>query len=556
MKLRFTISTALLLLCILQSYSQQITNPILSGFYPDPSICKVNSDYYLVNSSFAYYPGLPIFHSTDLLNWQQIGSAMNRPEQLDLTGAGVSRGLFAPAISYHKGIFYIVCTQVDTKGNFVITATDPKGPWSNPVTLPQVNGIDPALFFDEDDKCRIIYNSEPPNNISLYSGHRTIRMYEFDYKNLKITGEQKILVNGGTDITKKPVWIEGPHIYKKDGWYYLLCAEGGTAEDHSEVVFRSKALTDSFIPYEQNPVLTQRHLNPQRKNPITSTGHADLVQDNDGNWWGVFLGCRPYNDNHYNTGRETFIAPVQWKDGWPVFNLGGDEVKSSYPIKARLNKRAAKFSSPFIFKDDFKDTVLNNRYSFLRTVKTKWYEINKGSLHMQLQPQTCSGKETPSFIGFRQPDAASHATTVVNLNAANENEKAGLLVFQNEHHYYFLCKSVQNGQPVIQLYKGPGNKNPGAAPELLASKPLRQNRSAALRIAATGNNYSFYYTNKSGDWAVLYNGADASFLSTKTAGGFTGCFYAMYATSNGQQSNNSAAFNWFECVSSIPASKK
>jgi len=142
------LTAALLLVQFHTTTAQQITNPILSGFYPDPSICKVNSDYYLVNSSFAYYPGLPIFHSTDLLNWQQIGSAMNRPEQLDLTGAGVSRGLFAPAISYHKGIFYIVCTQVDTKGNFVITATDPKGPWSNPVTLPQVNGIDPAFFFD------------------------------------------------------------------------------------------------------------------------------------------------------------------------------------------------------------------------------------------------------------------------------------------------------------------------------------------------------------------------------------------------------------------------
>lgn len=556
MKFRIIIIAALLHLCILQSFSQQFNNPILAGFYPDPSICKVNNDYYLVNSTFAYYPGLPIFHSTDLVNWQQIGYAMNRPEQLDLTGAGVSRGLFAPAISYHKGIFYIVCTQVDTKGNFVITATNPKGPWSNPVTLPQVNGIDPSLFFDEDDSCWIVYNSEPPNNSSLYSGHRTIRMYPFDYKNLKVTGEQRILVNGGTDIAKKPIWIEGPHIYKKDGWYYLLCAEGGTAEDHSEVVFRSKALTDSFVSYQQNPILTQRHLSTGRKNPITSTGHADLVQDNDGNWWGVFLGCRPYSDNHYNTGRETFMAPVQWKEGWPVFNLGGDEVKTAYPIKAKLSKKAAKYSSPFVFKDDFKDTVLNNRYNFLRTVKTNWYQINKGSLYMQLQPQTCSGKENPSFIGFRQPDAISYATIPVYFNTAKENEKAGLLVFQNENHYYFLCKSVQNGKPVIQLYKGPGNKNAGAAPELLASKPFRDNWTAFLRIAATGNTYSFYYTDKLGDWSVLYSSADASFLSTKTAGGFTGCYYAMYATSNGQQTNSSAAFNWFECVSGISQSKK
>ncbi|MGZ5287187.1 MAG: family 43 glycosylhydrolase, partial [Flavisolibacter sp.] len=202
------------------------TNPILSGFYPDPSICRAGDDYYIVNSSFAYFPGLPIFHSKDLVSWKQIGHAMDRPEQLNTMGAGVSRGLFAPAISYHKGVFYIVCTLIDKGGNFVITAKDPAGPWSDPVWLKEVDGIDPSLFFDEDDKAYIIYNSIPPDNVSLWDGHRTIRMYDFDYKNLKVTGEEKLVVNGGTDISKKPVWIEGPHIYNINGWYYLLCAEG------------------------------------------------------------------------------------------------------------------------------------------------------------------------------------------------------------------------------------------------------------------------------------------------------------------------------------------
>src|SRR5215213_3770781 len=150
---------SLLVSCGFIASAQQYSNPILTGFYPDPAICRVGSDYYLVNSSFAYYPGLPIFHSKDLVNWKQIGHAMNRPEQLDLDGAGVSRGLFAPDITYHKGTFYIVCTLIDKLGNFVITAKDPKGPWSNPVALPQVNGIDPALFFDEDDKAYIVFNS-------------------------------------------------------------------------------------------------------------------------------------------------------------------------------------------------------------------------------------------------------------------------------------------------------------------------------------------------------------------------------------------------------------
>jgi len=195
-------------------------NPILAGFYPDPGITRVGEDYYLVLSTFAYFPGVPIFHSKDLVNWEQIGNVLDRPEQLDLDGLGVSKGIFAPTIEHHEGVFYMVTTLVGNGGNFVVTATDPAGPWSNPVWLPEVNGIDPSLFFDDDGKAYIIYNSDAPDNKPLYDGHRTIRMFEFDYEALKTVGQNYILVNGGVDISKKPVWIEGPHIYKKDGLYY------------------------------------------------------------------------------------------------------------------------------------------------------------------------------------------------------------------------------------------------------------------------------------------------------------------------------------------------
>jgi xylan 1,4-beta-xylosidase len=229
------------------SQSAKISNPVLAGFYPDPSICRAGNDYYLVNSTFAYYPGLPVFHSKDLANWEQLGFAMNRPEQLDLDGAGVSRGLFAPSIRFNKGTFYITCTNVDKGGNFIITTKNPKGSWSNPVYLPAVNGIDPSLFFEDNGKAYIIYNSNAPDNKPLYEGHRTIRMYELDLSTLQTKGEEKILVNGGTDITQKPIWIEGPHIYKYNGYYYLLCAEGGTEFNHSAVIFRSKKVEG---PYE------------------------------------------------------------------------------------------------------------------------------------------------------------------------------------------------------------------------------------------------------------------------------------------------------------------
>jgi len=524
-------------LCI-QATAQSFTNPILAGFYPDPSICKAGDDYYIVNSSFAYYPGLPIFHSKDLLNWQQIGYALNRPEQLNLDGAGVSRGLFAPAITYHEGTFYIVCTLIDKLGNFIVTAKDPKGPWSDPIPLTQVNGIDPSLFFDENGKLYIVFNSIPPNNISLHNGHRTIRMFELDSKNYKTIGEEKLLVNGGTDMAKKPVWIEGPHLYKKNGWYYLMCAEGGTGYNHSEVVFRSKSVEGPFVSYENNPILTQRQLDPKRNSPVTTTGHADLVEGPDGKWWGIFLGCRPYEGDYYNTGRETFMAPVEWKEGWPTFNLGGDEVKYSYPINAKTDNSIEKFSGNYLFRDDFDKSELDIRYSFLRTVRNIWYGIDQGKLKMNLQPETCNGKGNPSFIGFRQSHLKGYAATAFQFTPNAENEKAGLLIFQSERNFYYLCQSVKDGKPVIELYK---------AQELLASQTIKvkQGKNVFLKIEANNDKYAFYYALKNNKWKLILNNANGKFLSTKDAGGFVGCLYAMYATSDGKPSGNTVSYDWF-----------
>jgi alpha-N-arabinofuranosidase len=558
--LKKLLMVAFILCSLITLKAQSFTNPILAGFYPDPSVCRAGDDYYIVNSSFSYYPGLPIFHSKDLLNWQQVGYALNRPEQLNLDGAKVSRGLFAPAISYNNGTFYIVCTLIDKLGNFVVTAKDPEGPWSNPVALPKVNGIDPSLFFDDNGKLYILFNSIPPNNISLHDGHRTIRMFEFDAQNLKVVGEEKLLINGGTDMAKKPVWIEGPHLLKKDGWYYLICAEGGTGYNHSEVVFRSKSVEGPFASYEKNPILTQRNLDPNRKNPITTTGHADLVEAKDGKWWAVFLGCRPYEGDYYNTGRETFMAPVEWKDGWPTINPGNEEVQYSYLINAAINEGAEKFSGNYYFKDDFNSKELNTRYSFLRTVREQWYNLKEkpGALTLKLRPQTCSGTENPSFIGFHQPHLKGYAAVAVNFNATGENEKAGLLIFQSEYHYYYLCKSISDGKPVVQLYKGPGNKEAKKEPELLASQilNLKEKEDLQFKIEPNGGSYSFYYTVKKGKWIVLKSGLDGKFLSTKEAAGFVGSMYAMYVTSNGKPSSGSAFYNWFESKSDDDVYKK
>ncbi len=526
---------------------QYFINPILSGFYPDPSICKVGDDFYMVTSTFAYYPGLPILHSKDLVNWETIGFAMDRPEQLNLDGHGVSRGLFAPSIRYHEGLYYITCTLIDTGGNFVITATDPAGPWSDPYWLPEVNGIDPSMYFDE-DKAYILYNSIPPDDKSLYSGHRTIRMFAFDVDSMRVTGDEILLVNGGVDISKNPVWIEAPHIFKKDGYYYLICAEGGTAYNHSEVVFRSESATGPYVPWDKNPILTQRHLDPSRPNPITTTGHADFVELENGEWWAVFLGCRPYADKDYfNTGRETFLAPVKWIDGWPVINPDFEEVQYRYPVPVSGTTQSASNYSRFNHRYEFDEDKLHYNFQFLRTVREKWYSLSDHSGHLTLavRPETCSGKMNPSFVAHRQPHLTGSASTSMAFSPATENEMAGLMIFQNETHFYFLAKTLVEGKPAIALYQSSVD---GEEMKLLASEEI-DGEVVRLKIEARRDTYAFFFSVLDGDWTLLKENIDARFLSTREAGGFVGCMYAMYATSLGRKSTSMVNFDWFEVLS-------
>lgn len=523
------------------------TNPILAGFYPDPSICKVKDDYYLVTSTFTYYPGLPVFHSKDLVTWKLIGHVINKPENFPVEGSGVSRGLFAPAIRYHDGLFYVTCTLIDKGGNFISTATNPAGPWSDPVWIPEINGIDPSPFFDNDGKAYIVYNSIPPDNNPLYSGHRTIRMYEFDLQKSKVTGEEILLVNGGVDISKKPVWIEAPHIFKKNGFYYLICAEGGTAYQHSEVVFRSESVKGPYVPYDKNPILTQRHLDPSRPNPITTTGHADFVETENGEWWAVFLGCRPYADkDYYNIGRETFLAPLKWIDGWPVINPDHEEVQYSYHNPLSLqSEKLNPLSGNFTFRDDFDSKELSPEWMFLRAPKEIWFNVNdkEGALAIKVRPETCIEKVNPSFIGHRQQHIESSASVSLEFDAKSENEKAGLLIFQSEHNFYFLCQSVKEGKRTVELYQSPAKDSTMI---LVASATLKVKSSAVqLRINSSKDAYSFQYAVTKEKWIMLKDGMDPKFLSTKVAGGFVGSIYAMYATSQGKPSSSKAYFNWF-----------
>ena len=543
-----------LLLITFLSCSQEkdkLINPILAGFYPDPSLCKVGSDYYLVNSTFGYFPGIPVFHSKDLVNWKLIGHVLDRPEQLNLDGFGVSRGIFAPAIRYNNGKFYVTCTLVDGGGNFIVSADKPEGPWSNLTWLPEVNGIDPSLFFDDDGRTYITYNSDAPDNKPLYSGHRTVRMVEFDIVNKKVISEPIILINGGVDISTKPVWIEGPHIYKINGTYFLTAAEGGTAEDHSQVILKSVKVDGPYIPYDKNPILTHRHLDPDRKFPVTCAGHADFVQTDDGNWWSVFLACRPYNGNYY-TGRETFLAPVKWIDGWPVINPDFEEIQYYYPLPVEPSSGIVDipYAGNFTIKYEFEKDQLHPSWIFLRTPHEKWYDLKtkEGFLSIALRPQTCAGKSNPGFIARRQQHNKGYASTSVLFNPLSENEKAGLIVFLNETCFYYLCKSIVNGKEVVQLYRSLDKPQSDNEMELIKQLDIpkeRMNEKINLKIETTGDFYSFYYSFEKEDWKFIGK-MDASFLRVQIPRDFTGCVYGMYATSLGKPANNIAYYDWFK----------
>ena len=534
----------ILMASVLHSAAQiKFTNPVLSGFYPDPSVTKVGADHYLVNSTFAYFPGIPVFHSKDLKNWKQIGNVIDRPTQMNFLGDRVTRGLFAPSINFHNGLYYVTCTLIDHQGNFVVTAKNPAGPWSDPVWLPEVKGIDPSLFFDR-NKAYIVYNSEAPANKPLYRGHRTIRVYEFDPVNLKVLGDEVQLVNGGVDISKKPVWIEGPHIFKRGNWYYLCAAEGGTSVNHSQVFLRSQSATGPYVPFEKNPILTQRDLDPNRKNPITSAGHAELIEGPDGKTYAVFLAVRPYEGDYYNTGRETFIAPVKWENDWPIINPDSKELKFSYTAgfeeikQADARPQSGNFSYRIKFEKQLDPALL-----FLRTMDSSWFRLNKSSgLTMKLLPETIMGTRHPAFIGKRQQHLTAKASTALIFNAKSKNEKAGITIFQNESHFYYLCKSKAGGKPVLQVFKGTKDQK-----EMELLKQIELNSALVyLKIEANRDKYNFSYATSPKQWKLLLRNADGKFLSTKEAGGFVGSLFALYATSSGEKSVQTANFEWLD----------
>ena len=496
------------------------TNPILPGFYPDPSICAVGDDFYLVNSSFAYFPGIPIMHSKDLAHWEQIGNACDRESQLPLGDTGHSRGLFAPTIRYHEGTFYIICTNVSYGGNFIITAQNPTGPWSEPHYIEGADGIDPSLFFDEDGTCYYIGTHPNPAGCQ-YDGDWYIWIQELDIENMKLVGEVHNVWNGAM---RNIIWPEGPHLYKIGEYYYIMHAEGGTGPDHAVTVCRSKNV---YGPYENNfcnPILTHRHLG--RKYPICYVGHADLVKTINDEWYMVMLAVRPL-DGYTTMGRETFLARVEWENDWPVVNPGVGRLTDTVEINLPKWTAYTAESNEYVFSTMGQ---LPPEFMVLRNADKSHYSLEKGKgLLMLFDTHTLKEQASPSYLALRQKHHHFMAKALLDVSNLSEDKRAGIAYVQN--NLYNLRVEV-NGKmaEVILCEKGTDRR--------VISMPLQGSNPLEVSLEVDGLSA-----------AVIIEGqkspeVDIRTLSTEAAGGFTGCTVGLYAVAD-TENTDCACFKRF-----------
>ncbi|MGX7198540.1 glycoside hydrolase family 43 protein [Enterococcus nangangensis] len=490
-------------------------NPILAGFAPDPSVCRVGEDYYLVTSTFSYFPGVPIYHSQNLVDWTQIGNVLERPSQLDLTGANHSSGIFAPTIRYREGTFYLITTNVTHGGNFIVTATDPRGPWSDPYFLPTAAGIDPSLFFDEDGKCYYV-GTRPRSAGIRYDGDYEIWLQELDLTTMQLSGVSTPIWKGAL---RKNIWPEGPHLYKRNGFYYLLIAEGGTGLQHAISVARSTKIDGWYEGNPNNPIFTHRNLGQDY--PIQNVGHGDLIEKADGTWALTCLASRFY-EGYNNLGRETFLATVIWEADWPVVNPGVGKIMAEDAVLIA--------DIEIDFKQGIPPVALR-----LRNPEEANYQVTTTGLQVNLTPITFADLASPSYLGLRQNSMHYCLQVEQEFTPENKYEEAGLMIIQsNQFAMRFVVKKVEH-QVVVQVIQTLKGQD-----EILVTQKLPQ-PDVTLAIQQDKQDLSFW-VEISGQRQLLIDHVSAYFLSTQVAGGFVGSTLGVYASSNGKVTKNKALF--------------
>ena len=489
-------------------------NPIIPGFYSDPSVCRVGEDYYLITSTFEYYPGVPVFHSKDLVNWEQIGHCIHRKEQLP---KGVN--IFAATLRHHEGTFYMITTNMGGNfGNFYVTATNPAGPWSDPIFI-DIPGIDPDLFFDEDGKSYVISSPFILYEINLESG-------ELLTEGLKVWNG-----TGGR-------YSEAPHIYKKDGYYYLMAAEGGTEEAHSETIARSHSVWGPYTDNPANPILAHANAAGQG-NPIQGVGHADIIQAQDDSWWIVFHGYRTVSDKaHHILGRETCLAPVSWpKNGWPVVNGNGvatvNMTCSTLPLKPFPEK-------PTRLEFDTEELDLDWNHVQLPVKENYSLTEREGYLRLKGTAETMRTRTTSTFVGRRLKDFFFTATTELEFDPKMENEEAGMILLNNGSHFDIMIQK-EGGKRILLVKLQFGQTI--YTSETIVLKPGPVN----LRVTGKKSTFTFSYAQGNDAYTEIET-VDSKFLATETVGFFTGVYVGLYATGNGKVSTANADYNWFEYV--------
>jgi alpha-N-arabinofuranosidase len=523
------------------TFSQELTyqNPIIPGFNPDPSVCRVGDDYYLVTSTFEYFPGVPIYHSKDLVNWNMIGHVLNRPEQLDLDKVPSTAGIYAPTLRYHNGVFYMITTLVAKResdkpaGNFIVTATKPEGPWSMPHWIEGAPGIDPSLFFDDDGKVYYCGNMTPEN--AEFTAERDIWIQEIDILNFKLKGEKGMLHSKPYYVERtigSPYAFEAPHLYKKDGVYYLVIAHGGTGMWHAVSIWKSNSPLGPWEENSKNPILTHRDY---EELGINATGHADIFQTKDGDWWSVFLAVRSNDKKNNVMGRETFLAPVDWSGTWPIYNPEGKIGTTAMTHKAP--KMFSGVQRNFNYIDNFEEKELNLDWSMIRTPREVWWAVKSGKLELKLRPDQIENYQQPSFLGIRVPEMKIDAITTVDFKSKRENECAGIAFERGHDEEWTLVKELRNGKMVVSAYYD--------GKTLLGQQELKTNKAIELKIHLDHFKMSFYVKEPQSAWQLIAE-TDANNLGFPPAGRFTGSMVGPYASSRGQVSKYKACYEKFE----------
>jgi alpha-N-arabinofuranosidase len=521
---------------------EYFSNPIIPGFAPDPSIVRVGEDFYLINSTFEYFPGIPVYHSTDLINWELISYALHDSSQAELSGLKSSDGIHASTIRHHDGLFYVITTNnVDgNMANFIVTAEDPSGPWSAPYVLEGAPGIDPSLFFDDDGRVWYVGNHMPPD--PEFDGQAEIWLQELDLDRMQLKGERHYLWRGCCG----GVWAEGPHIYKKDGYYYLLISEGGTAYEHALAVATSKEITGPYQNNPRNPVLSHRQLSYDT--PITGVGHADIVELEDGRWYAVALGWRLVDGRHGILGRETFLVPMTWetepytwkkeKMTWPVFSPATGRVDPRFPVPYAGTTQERSFE----LIDEFNNDTLGLEWNFRRAPIDTFHNLAErpGALRLHLQPGSIAERAQYSFVGIRQRHFEFEAVTRVRFTPSRL-EEAGLTVIQNDKSAFLFTLHRIDGENRLRLTQVLHDET-----GLLAEATI-ETSDVHLKVTGDYLDYRFYHSADGEDWHQVGDTVDGTALSPYFIEGYnyTGVYLGLYASANGNESENHADYEFF-----------